>query len=68
MSGCLGCSEVADLLLSQNMSACYEGRDLVVYEQVLGRNAEWEFEVVRIKCDYCIHCGRRLEDGRQETD
>lgn len=68
MSRCLGCSELGDLMLSENMIASYEGRDLVVYQQVAGRNEEWEFEVLRITCDYCIHCGRRLDDDGQEID
>lgn len=61
MNGCLGCLEVADLVLSKNKIAAYEGRDLVVYQKVSGRNEEWEIEVVRIECEHCIHCGRRLD-------
>ena len=68
MNGCLGCLEMADLMVSESMVASYEGSDLVVYQQVAGRNEEWEFEVVRLKCDYCINCGRRLDDDGQEID
>ena len=62
INNCLGCTELGDLMLSENMTASYEGRDLVVYQKVSGRSKEWEFEMVRIKCDYCIHCGRRLDE------
>lgn len=68
MNGCLGCLEMADIMISETMVASYEGSELVIYQQVTGRNEEWEIEVIRLKCDYCIHCGRVLDDEGQETD
>ena len=63
---CAGCKGIGTIFMDNKKAVQLEGNELVVEQLVDGETEQWWFELARIKCRYCIQCGKELVEELEE--